>query len=85
MNDTQVMGKLVSTGTGATQSLLGQALAISDNTALTKLLYINILSRYPTAAELQTANTLLASGTRTQKAQELMWTLYNKVDFMFNY
>ena len=85
MNDPQVMGKLVSTGTGATQSLLGQALAVTDNTSLTKLLYLNILSRYPTDAETQTANTLLASGNRTQKAQELMWTLYNKVDFMFNY
>jgi hypothetical protein len=85
MNDSTVMSKLVSSGSGATQSLLGQALALTDNTSLTNLLYINILSRYPTAAELQSASTLLGSGTRTQKAQELMWTLYNKVDFMFNY
>jgi Protein of unknown function (DUF1549)/Protein of unknown function (DUF1553) len=85
MNDNMVMSKLNSTGSGATQSLLSKALAQSDNNSLTSMLYINILSRQPTSAELQAANTLLTGGTRTQKAQELMWTLYNKVDFMFNY
>jgi hypothetical protein len=85
MNDSQVMNKLVSTGTGSSQSLLGQALAITDNTAATNLLWLNILSRYPTAAEVASAKTFLSTGTRSQKMQELMWTLYNKVDFMFNY
>jgi hypothetical protein len=85
MNDGQVMNKLVSTGTGASQSLLGQALAITDNTAATNLLWLNILSRYPTAAEVASAKTFLSTGTRSQKMQELMWTLYNKVDFIFNY
>jgi hypothetical protein len=85
MNDNMVMSKLNSTGTGATQSLLSQGLALGDNVGLCNLFYINILSRYPTNAEQQTALALLGSGTRSQKAQELMWTLYNKVDFMFNY
>jgi hypothetical protein len=85
MNDNMVMGKLSSTGTGAAQSLLSRALGQSTNDGLASLLYLNILSRYPTAAETQAAETLLGSGNRTQKAQELMWTLYNKVDFMFNY
>ena len=85
MNDSTVMNKLVSTGTGASQSLLGQALAITGNTAATNLLWLNILSRYPTAAELASAKTFLSTGTRSQKMQELMWTLYNKVDFIFNY
>jgi hypothetical protein len=84
MNDSFLVGKLTSTGSGATQSLLSKALA-GTNANLIYLLYINILSRNPTAAETQAANTLLASGNLTQKAQELMWTLYNKVDFMFNY
>ncbi|HEX5430333.1 MAG TPA: hypothetical protein VFW83_00090, partial [Bryobacteraceae bacterium] len=70
---------------GATQSLLGRALAQTSDDALTQLLYINILSRQATSAELQTAEALLSSGARAQKAQELMWTLYNKVDFIFNY
>jgi hypothetical protein len=85
MNDSQVMNKLVSTGTGTSQSLLGQALAVTDNTAATNLLWLNILSRYPTTAELTSAKTFLSTGTRSQKMQELMWTLYNKVDFIFNY
>jgi hypothetical protein len=85
MNDNMVMAKLNATGSGATLSLLSQGLAQSNNTGLINLLYLNILSRYPTTAEQQTANTLLSSGTRSQKAQELMWTLYNKVDFIFNY
>jgi hypothetical protein len=85
MNDSSVMSKINSTGSGATQSLLSKAVALTDNTNLTNLLYLNILSRYPTSAELATANTLLSTGTRSQKAQELMWTLYNKVDFIFNY
>jgi hypothetical protein len=85
MNDGTVMNKLVVTGTGSAQSLLGQATAITDNTAASNLLFLNILSRYPTAAELASANSFLSSGTRAQKMQELMWTLYNKVDFIFNY
>lgn len=85
MNDSTVMNKLVSTGTGASQSLLGQATALTDNTAAANLLWLNILSRYPTATELASAKTFLSTGTRSQKMQELMWTLYNKVDFMFNY
>jgi hypothetical protein len=74
----------VSTGTGPTQSLLSKAMAGSDDN-LIYLLYINILSRNPTFAEKQAAVALLGSGNRMQKAQELMWTLYNKVDFIFNY
>jgi hypothetical protein len=85
MNDPTVMNKLVSSGTGSAQSLVGQADALTNNTAAINLLFLNILSRYPTTAEMTSAITFLSSGTRTQKMQELMWTLYNKVDFIFNY
>jgi len=27
----------------------------------------------------------LSSGNRTQAVQDLVWSLYNKVDFLFNY
>src|SRR5208282_1843768 len=74
MNDSTVMNKLVSTGAGSAQSLLSLATASTNNAAATNLLFINILSRYPTAAELASANTFLSSGTRSQKMQELMWT-----------
>ncbi|HTB15446.1 MAG TPA: DUF1553 domain-containing protein [Bryobacteraceae bacterium] len=85
MNDSQMMNKLVSSGTGATQSLLSNALAQTSNANAINTLWINILSRYPTAAEMASATTFLSTGTKSQKMQELMWTLYNKVDFMFNY
>jgi hypothetical protein len=85
MNDSTVMNKLTVTGAGATQSLLSLATATTNNAAAINLLFINILSRYPTAAELTSATTFLSTGTRSQKMQELMWTLYNKVDFVFNY
>ncbi len=85
MNDSQVMNKLVVSGAGSAQSLLSLATATKDNAGAANLLFINILSRYPTAAELASTNAFLSTGTRAQKMQELMWTLYNKVDFMFNY
>jgi hypothetical protein len=85
MNDGTVMNKLNVAGTGSAQSLLSLADATSNNAGATNLLFLNILSRYPTLDELASANSFLSSGSRTQKMQELMWTLYNKVDFMFNY
>ncbi len=88
MNDSTLTNKLASTGTGATQSLVAKAVAATSNASLIDTLYMNILSRHATAAETQSATALLGSATgtaRTQKVQELTWTLYNKVDFMFNY
>jgi Protein of unknown function (DUF1553)/Protein of unknown function (DUF1549) len=85
MNDGSVMNKLVSSGSGSAQSLLSLATATTNTSAAINLLWINILSRYPTTAELTSATTFLSTGTRSQKMQELMWTLYNKVDFIFNY
>jgi hypothetical protein len=85
MNDSTVMNKLVSSGAGSAQSLLGFVTAATSNSGDINILYINILSRYPTAAEMASATAFLSTGTRSQKMQELMWTLYNKVDFMFNY
>jgi len=88
MNDATVMNKLVASASGAPQSLLSKGLAFTSNADLINTFYINILSRYPTPAENQAANSLLGTATgtaRSQKAQELMWTLFNKVDFMFNY
>ncbi len=85
MNDSTVMNKLTVTGSGSTQSLLSLATATTNNGAAINLLWLNILSRYPTAAEITSATSFLSTGTRSQKMQELMWTLYNKVDFIFNY
>jgi len=49
-------------------------------------LFLNVLSRYPTAAEMSTAlQNLQTQATRTTEARYLYWSLYNKVDFVFNY
>jgi hypothetical protein len=84
MNDALIMNRTRSSGSGATASLLSKALP-GSNDQLIQTLYLNVLSRYPTDAEKSTALAALSSGTRQQKAEDLLWSLYNKVDFLFNY
>ncbi len=49
-------------------------------------MFLAILSRYPTSAETSTAmNALTGATNRSQAVQDLVWSLYNKVDFVFNY
>lgn len=55
------------------------------NEQLVEALYLNVLSRYPTPAEREVALRRLSSGNRSDKAEDLVWSLYNKVDFLFNY
>jgi hypothetical protein len=57
----------------------------ADNETLVRTLYLNVLSRYPTPDEVVTAVTSLQSGNRRQRAEDLLWSLYNKVDFVFSY
>ena len=85
MNNTFVVQRSHSTGTNASQ-LLVQNASLS-NTDLINTLYLTILSRYPTQDEMKTAlATLPASGAnRATPVQNLVWSLYNKVDFVFNY
>ena len=64
--------------------LLVKSMAMG-NTDMVNNLYLNILSRYPTATEMSTAQATLTSGNRQQAVQDLVWALYNKVDFVFNY
>jgi hypothetical protein len=80
MNDNFVMSRIKP----ATAGLLKTSLAITDNTQMVNNLFLNVLSRYPTPAELSAALANLQSN-RTQEAQNLLWSLYNKVDFVFNY
>jgi hypothetical protein len=57
-----------------------------SNSALIDTLHINILSRYPTSGEMTKSTASLTSATnRSQAVQDLVWSLYNKVDFVFNY
>jgi hypothetical protein len=54
-------------------------------TNLINTLYLTILSRYPSTDEMTTATAALAAGSKTQAIQNLVWSLYNKVDFIYNY
>jgi hypothetical protein len=77
------------TGTGATATLLQQNIGLPDATMVDNL-FMAVLSRHPSTAELNVAlanlaNFKSAGTTRNQEATNLLWTLYNKVDFTFNY
>ena len=37
------------------------------------------------ADEIAAATTALGQGNRQQKVEDLLWSLYNKVDFIYNY
>jgi hypothetical protein len=87
-NNTVVDSHLATTGTLQSQLLVG---ALNrNNTDLINTLFLNILSRYPSADEMSKAQASItvASGTgtvRVQAVQDLAWALYNKVDFIYNY
>ena len=86
MNGPVVESRLAYTGS-TPAPLITQNLS-QTNTNLVNTLFLNILSRYPTSTEMSTALAGLPSGTstaRTQAVQDLVWSLYNKVDFVFNY
>jgi len=71
---------------GATPAPLIANNLTQSNSTLVNTLYFNILSRYPTSAEMNTSVASLTSATnRSQAVQDLVWSLYNKVDFVFNY
>ena len=83
MNDSFIMNR--TSATNPATGLLATSLKLS-NPQLVNTLFLAVLSRYPTTQEMSTALTNLASAaTRNQEAQDLLWSLYNKVDFTFNY
>lgn len=85
MNDPFVMTRIKASGAGERASLLAQNLNRADDQLVTNL-YLTVLSRHPTRDELNWATARLRSApNRTQAAEDLLWSLYNKVDFLFNY
>ena len=66
------------------EGALAAALNEPDPTTVA-ILYLRVLSRYPTAEELASGVALLSSGNRVQQAENLMWSLYNSVGFIFHY
>ena len=83
MNNRYVEARLTATGTSAAPLIINNI--NQSNNDLVNTLYLNILSRYPSSDELTKASASLTSGNRTQAVQNLVWSLYNKVDFVFNY
>ena len=65
-------------------STLGQSLTMADD-ALVANMYLSVLSRPPTEEETAFAVNYLQGGNRRDRATNLMWALFNKTDFYFNY
>jgi hypothetical protein len=87
MNDNFIESRIHATGSGATASYLMKLLTLPD-AQLINSLYLDVLSRQPGAEELALASAELESGgasQRSKKAEDLLWTLFNKLDFVFNY
>ncbi len=82
MNDSFVMQRIRSTGN--TNLLLARNINLSDDN-LINTLFLTVLSRYPSDSERIAAQAQLRSGNRNQAAEDLLWSLYNKVDFLYNY
>jgi hypothetical protein len=83
MNDTFVMTRIKTANAGA-GGLINQVQKMSDTDVVT-MLYMNVLSRLPNDDERQIAMTKLGTGERKPATEDLLWSLYNKVDFIFNY
>ena len=72
-------------GGKAANQLLAENLR-KPNDQLINALYLGVLSRYPSDGEMRTAvNLLLTAPSQAAGATNLLWILYNKVDFIFNY
>ena len=84
MNDSFIINRV--RGSTADGGQLARLLASGlNNTQLVQAIYLTVLSRYPTNEELIAAEQTFQTGPRVARAQDLLWTLYNKVDFIFDY
>jgi hypothetical protein len=84
LNDNFVMSR-VQLAKVAKTSLLPTVAAMPNDLAVNTL-FLTVLSRLPTSAEMSTAMGHLSSAsTRSTELENLLWALYNKVDFVFNY
>ena len=82
MNDNFVMTRI--RGTGNASLLLVKNINLPNDQLATNL-YLAVLSRYPSDSEKAAAVAQLQSAARVSAAEDLLWSLYNKVDFTFNY
>jgi hypothetical protein len=88
MNDPFVQNRIHSTGTGATATFLAKQLAGFSDEVMVNNLFMYVLSRPPSPDEKAMALAQLSIGgaaSHKNNAEDLLWTLFNKVDFVFNY
>ena len=88
MNDNYVQSRIHATGTGSAASFLQNQLNTYKGPMLVDSLFLNVLSRMPSATEMtQVLSQLAVNGTPAAKtdAEDVLWTLFNKLDFSFNY
>lgn len=84
MNDNFIMSRIHATGAGTANGLLARSLSLPDDQMIDTL-YLTVLSRHPSDPEMKIALAHIKSAARTPRAENLLWSLYNKVDFIFNY
>ncbi|GAB4358917.1 MAG: hypothetical protein OHK0021_03150 [Bryobacter sp.] len=87
MNDNFVLSRIRSTNNASGQSLLNLRIGESDD-SFVRAAFQTILSRDPSEAEFEAAVATLrdtSGNTRLQRGENLLWALYNKVDFIYNY
>ena len=88
MNDNFIVNRIHAQGTGTAANFLQRLLNTYSDDPLVSQLYITALSRLPTASEKRTALDALlkgGSGQRRVNAEDLLWSILNKLDFVFNY
>ncbi|HEV8431818.1 MAG TPA: DUF1549 domain-containing protein [Thermoanaerobaculia bacterium] len=82
LDDPFVSNRIVATNPASLVArLLGQS---NDPAAIAEGLYLNTLSRYPTADEKTKAVAYLKSGELAKKTEDLQFALINKLEFLFN-
>jgi hypothetical protein len=81
MNSPFVTRRVQASGNSLTEQLVKSA---KSNAEIVDALYLATLSRYPLATEKQLALSWLEQD-RKQGAEDLHWSLLNKLDFVFNY
>ena len=81
MNDSFVISRVISNASG---TLINKVVPLPDDQAVTNI-YLTVLNRLPTDEESKTALANLQAGQRTAELRILLWSLYNRADFLYNY
>jgi hypothetical protein len=83
MNNTFITTRLRNATAGSTVNRLLANRDYSDSRVVAEL-FLSALSRFPTDEEL-TVGTAALKANRVQGAENLMWVLLNKIDFLYNH